>query len=698
MYSLRLEEIVALLRQRWRLVLLITVPVVLIGFIGSLMTTKVYKASTLVQVSPVIGQEMQGQQVVNTDLHYVRNTEQFYRTQLEILKSALIRDTVAEKYNAIRGEGASKISSFELSLRMSVVPLPNSELIRVTVQYPDPVVAATLANLFTEVYQQKNLEGRQDSAIEARRWLDQEIEEYRERIQDINARVIQYQSEFNLADAGEAVTDVSATLQTLNRRLGDVTTERVLVETTYDLHLDLARRGLFEELAKDMATPMTATLWNKHADAVATHAKLAARYGEKHPERQAAMAELVQLEAELKSEVERTIAGERVQLSLLKNKEASIQEELSMAKEGLLERQSLGNGFAVLVSEQKRAQQTFEELSQRENLVEMQAKTQLNNVRIIEQASAPSDHFKPDLTMNLVLSLVTGLLLGIGYVVLREQLNSTISSPFDVVTYLKVPYLGMIPRVDVPQEERALYTHHNPKSVAAESMRAVRTMIEARRPEGPIRRMLVTSAVSSEGKTGSCSRMAVSFSNLGRRVLVIDCDLRRPRMHKVFGRKRRPGFVEVVRDGLDVTEAIVKTDVPGVDLLSAGDSVAHPNELLSSDGTVRLLDTLDGMYDVIMVDSPPIGLLSDGLVLAKLVDGVMIVVRDSRVSRHVAREAIRRLEQVGANIFGALLNDVSSESGVRNYNYYYYYQYGYDYAYADSDVVEDDEAGDTAAK
>ena len=277
--------------------------------------------------------------------------------------------------------------------------------------------------------------------------------------------------------------------------------------------------------------------------------------------------------------------------------------------------------------------------------------------------------------MALALGLVLGAVLG--FVI--EYADNTISSPEHVSTYLRVPFLGIVPRLMATDDDRdrAMYTFANPRSPASEAVRAIRTIIEFNPRVQQLKRLVVTSSVPSEGKTNTIVSLAVSFAGLGRKVLIIDADMRRPRMHHIFEVPKEFGLSSVLK-GASLESATLPTGVPGLDMLPAGPRTEGPNELLASQAMADLLTELDRRYDLVLIDTPPSGMLSDAAILSKLVDGVVFVVREQTVSRRMVRDVVYRLQQVGAPMLGVVVNDVDLSRRATKYKYYYDYDYRYE--------------------
>jgi polysaccharide biosynthesis transport protein len=400
------------------------------------------------------------------------------------------------------------------------------------------------------------------------------------------------------------------------------------------------------------------------------------------PERRSAEARLARIEQELEAEVELTLSAERKKLNELYSQEKNLKEEIDAGKSQLLDVSANKEDYEKLKIDLERAKEFYVRLNQRNDELDLQAQTQLNNVRIIDDAVPVPRPVEPNVLLNLALALVGGFLGGLGLGLAREVLDDTISSPLEVQTFLRVPFIGMVPKIaDVTDEtELALYTHLNPRSTVAEALRGIRTVLELDPTGYPPKRLLVTSAVSAEGKTSTVVRLGVAFANLNKRVLLLDADLRRPRMHKIFGVDKDVGLSSLLT-GASIDEVVRRSPVPNLDYVPSGRGGERPNELLASPAMEELLRALDVRYDLVIIDSPPTVLLSDARILSRHVDGVVVLVREQTTSRVLVRDAIGALEQVKARVLGVIVNAVDLSRRRTSYKYNYGYGYGYGYRY-----------------
>lgn len=685
--NLRLADVRAIVFMQRYVIAGVALAVVLAALVGSLMMTKLYTATALLHLSTHRGQELRVEQIINQDAYNARNQTVFIQTQLEILRSRLLRERVIAAYNDAGYDDLVGPGGAGNFARMAkIVPRRNSELVEVTVTHENPESAAVLANLVVDVYREHNLQQNRDSAASAREWVAQRLVETEERIEKATAALLAYQTTNRVADAEEEITSVSERLNSVNQAYGDVHAQRVQQAALVQAYERLLREEAYDALGNEMGTPLVTSLSGRWAAAVTQHAGVAARYGEKHADFIASKARMDAIQSELKTEVQRQLEAERARLRVMLTKERELEAETEAANEELIERSKLLERFEVLRVELEREKAMYRSLGSRDDELQLQASTQLNNVHLIDAALPPGRHSEPNVPFNLLVAAFVGLVGGVGVAFAREYIDDTVNSPHDVVTYLRVPLLGAIPRLAEAQqtgEHEALYTHTHPQSSAAEAIRAVRTVLELQ-PTGPCERLLVTSAVAAEGKTGTCVRLAISYAKLGRSVLVIDGDFRRPRVHKVFGMDRVPGITDAL-NGDPIAECVAPTEIDGLHLMTVG-TVKHPSrmaELMASPTMANLLDEIDKLYDLVIIDSPPSVVVSDAAILSRMVDGVVFVVRGQAVSRVLVHDAIQSLVKIGANVVGVVVNAVDQNRSRNRYYYGYGYRYGYRYRYSD---------------
>ncbi len=297
----------------------------------------------------------------------------------------------------------------------------------------------------------------------------------------------------------------------------------------------------------------------------------------------------------------------------------------------------------------------------------------VENVQIIDDAQVPKNKVSPRPVLNMAIAGVLGLMVGIFLVFLLEFLDNTLKSPDDIEKQLELPVIGTIPLVDNEDEIR-LITQKNPKSPISEAFRTLRTNIQFSNIDEDLKTLIVTSSGPSEGKSTLSSNLAATMAENQKKVLLIDCDLRKPRVHKVFKISNLKGLTNLIVGSEKIKDIVHNEEgFENLDILTSGPIPPNPSELLGSNKMKNFLEDAKREYDMIILDSPPIGLVTDSAVLSTIVDGVLLVGAVAQVEMEMLKNSKSLLDKVNANIIGVVLNKVPISG--RSYYKYGYYQY-----------------------
>lgn len=313
-------------------------------------------------------------------------------------------------------------------------------------------------------------------------------------------------------------------------------------------------------------------------------------------------------------------------------------------------------------------------------------------VDIVDWALVPGGPVGTGKRRRLLFALLVGLMIGGGGALVLDRLNTAIVRREDAESMLQVPVIAVIPRLGGPlkasrrldvrrllpkkeeEQERGLVTVDEMQSAGSQAYRKLRTHLIFSQGGHPPRTLLVTSASASEGKTTVCANLATTFAQQGMRVVIIDGDMRRPRLHGLFSQARTPGLSELLEGESPISEVVRETSVPGLHLIAAGRLVPHVSELLGGASMGRLIRELNAQYDLVVIDTPPVLAAADAEILGAQADAVLVVVRAGKTERQSAHYAMQQLRAVGAQIVGAVLNDPDQKvAGYGRYAYYYDY-------------------------
>jgi capsular exopolysaccharide synthesis family protein len=410
-------------------------------------------------------------------------------------------------------------------------------------------------------------------------------------------------------------------------------------------------------------------------------------YGDKHPKVKEKQLAVAIARTDLAREVKNVVVALDAEIMETRDTEASIAGSLQGAMNEALELNKKEMSYRQLKREYENADKLYTMVLTRMKESDLSAQLRVNNIRPLDRAVESRVPVRPQVKINLIIGALVGLLLGIGLAFLVEATDTSVKAQEDVERVPGLVYLGLVPRIPgmqtvsrsrrrpAPRPESDLIVHRNPKSQVAESCRAIRTNLLFASPDQVMKRILVTSAGPREGKTTSAVSLAITMAQSGSRVVLVDTDMRRPRMHKVFQLTGGEGITSVLLGAVELDDVVKATEVPGLSLLTCGPTPPNPAEVCQSDRFKSLLDELNSRYDRVILDSPPVMVVTDAAVLSTQVDGVMLVARTGLTRKMDLREASRQLQDVGANLLGCVLNDMDLDK--RRYGYYRYKRYGY---------------------
>lgn len=674
--GLDLDTLTQALRQERRIVATFFGAVVLAAAVGTALTPRQFTAASVIQLLPRAGAEIQlGEVQKGDDAGYMEASERA-RTQIQIIQSRSVRQEVLKRYAAEGGHDAEpdEAGLEKLGKALSVLPREDTQLVEISVVWRDPEDAARLANLMAEVYMDANLRSRTAPARSASEWLGDQTDDYKTQLDAATQSALQFKEENDLGDVDERVTALSARLDALAAAAGEATTQRVLWDTRVSQHDRLLRAGRYDVLSGMLDDPGLQTMAKDRATVLTESADVLSRYGAQHPDYQRAQDRIQHIDATIAEQVHHAIEAERTQAQTLRGQEAQINAEIEKVKSELVAQQKLRASYDGLKADEERARNLYTSLGQRGAEVDLQAQTRLNDVRLIDEAVPPPAPSKPNVKLNLAVAAVIGLFGGVGLALLRHRLSEPVLTPRDVVRLLDQELLGAIPTIPdaVKGKDRDLYAYEHPRSPSAESYRSLRAVLQNQPLAGSCRRIVVTSCLAGEGKTTTAIGLAAAYAQLGLRVLLVDADLRLPRLHTAFELPAEPGLTDSLVAMDQPGQTVVRTPIPRLSLLRCGGKVEYPNEFLASSEVSRLLDRLALAYDVVLLDTPPAAIVADALALAKLVDGIVLVVRRGRVPRALALKTIGQLQQAGAQVLGVVVNDVPRDVDSAGYRSRYY--------------------------
>jgi capsular exopolysaccharide synthesis family protein len=710
----------AVLRRRRWVVFLAVATVTLVTLVGSFLVTPLYRAGATLQIERENPDILTFRELASVDYSWSAYGD-FYQTQYRILASDAVARRVVERFDLtshpqfavgtsspglyarlrslVPGSGATvesdpvQVAAQTLLGGLEIRPVRNSHLVEVAWVSPDPELSAKIANGVVDAYIQFNLENTYKTSDQATEFLVNQIGTLKKEIAA---------NELLLQDYGEAkgIVSIDDSSNITLRALSDVAQKRTEARA-----LLAQREAAYKAVASSppdalpevLHSELIARLKQEYAGYEALYSEKSRTFKDDWPEMQTLRSKLDQARQRMDLEVN-SIARQvvlsaeaeyRRALAEVRNLDALVSQQETAAQR--LKRDAVE--FANLQSEVQKKRETLNALLGRQN--QMALSTRLkdldatsSNIRVVDPARRPAAPFRPNKRLNLLLGLIAGLGIGVGMAFFLDYLDNTIAAPGDVERVAKLPTLAVVPRhgataarpgrrqireVAAAAESVDLVSHHDRRAAASEAYRELRTALLLSSAGRPPRRIMVTSALPEEGKSATAINLAVVLAQMGKRVLLVDADLRRPRLHRVFRVENGRGLSTYLSGLEDAPRSLVAaTPVEGLDVLPSGPVPPNPSELLNSqlfsDLSARFLE---GRYDHVVFDSPPVLSVADPVILASCVEATLLVVRAGRTPRESLRHAVAKLAQGGIRLVGVIVNDLDPGHG--RYDAYRYY-------------------------
>jgi polysaccharide biosynthesis transport protein len=697
------------LRRRWWIAAITAVLVTVAAGLWTARQPRLYRAMASVVIETRTPRVLTGVEEVVDVAASGWVPENFFETEYEVMRSRAVARAAAEalglprndKLNGLAGitdpeERAKKLAALDpadlVMGRFTVEPDRKSNIVRVVVVDEDPDFAALLANAAVTAYKDHNKDKRVGGTKEASKWLGAQHNELKKELDKSEQALIQFMEDNDVLNASldSQLAEVKQRLNAFIAQLAEDEASSIRdslnVEALKQVREDPA---LIDTLPEIQQATVVTSLKEKLIELRAMETELGARYLPDHPKMKLVQDQRAAVEAELKREVESVlVALERQKASRensLKGLRAALDDE--RGKEARLNKLALE--YNRIKRERDTNIQLFEMVTSRMKEADITSALPFNNVRPLDDALAPKEPFKPNMQANILFGFGIGLLLGIILILFLELLDNTMKSEEDIAA-LNVPFLGLVPIIDVPTgniaaiRERDLHVLRAPRSAVAECARFIRTNLLFMSPDRPLKMLVVTSPGPQEGKTTTAVNIAVTMAQAGSRTLIVDTDLRRPRLHRVFlkvgaadGQTREDandvGLSTVLLGEHTLATAIRPTEVEKLDVLVCGPPPPNPAEILLSDRFQEMVNELSAKYDRIIFDTPPIGPVTDPAILGAHVDGVVLVVKCGKTRKDATKQALKSLHDANARVFGAILNDVDVTSKRYSGAYYAYY-------------------------
>ena len=600
-------------------------------------------------------------------------------------------------------QAAALLGAFHGGLNIQLVP--GTRLIQVSYTHHDPRFATEVTNTLVKTFIEENFRTKYDSASQTSDWLSRELADLQLKVQTSEEKLVRYQKDHGILGVDEKENIVTEKLDELNKELTEAETDRIEKEADYKLAMN-GDPDSFEKDSpdgRDTAGSLLDKLREKEADLETQYAMATTEFGTGYPKVTELSNQIKQVRVAIEAEKKKMQEKMRDEYLAAAQRETLLESAFNQQKQEANKLNESAIEYTVLKRDAETNRQLYQDLLQRLKEAGVSAGLRSSNIRIVDIARIPTQPIYPNVHRSLVLGFLLALGLAIGLAFVLETFDNTVRSLEEVSTVSTLPALGTIPLqlVDDVLQKRmltisgnvepsgilSLITYERPKSEAAEAYRALRTSILLSSFGAPPKVILVTSAMPQEGKTTISANSALVLAQRGSRVLLVDADLRRPGVHRLFGLTPREGLSSVISGSGKIEEAILPCpEVPSLWILPAGPIPPQPTELLGSTVMRDLIARWRNEFDHIIIDTPPCLAVTDAVLLSPEADRVILVARSGQTTRPALRRACDLLLQVNARVMGIVLNALNLQA---TGGYYYYYRGQYSNHYYSEESVDD---------
>ncbi|NBB23622.1 polysaccharide biosynthesis tyrosine autokinase [Porphyrobacter sp. SLTP] len=673
--GLDLRAILRVLLARWPWISAAAVLGLLAALAYSLTVTPLYRTSVTLELSPPTVPIIAAG-ASNESMNYMSNDYQFLPTQYGLMKSRDLAKRVVEDLSLANKPGSAgsatglvervEALAAQLSGGLEVAPVPDSRLVALSYTSDNPQEAARIANGFADAYVQSSIDRRYESTAKTRDFLSQQLKITREKLSEAELALVQYARANNIimpggdGEDGEGTTSLtSSSLTTLNSALAEAQQRRIATEQRY------RQAGA---LTENQAA--TASLRSQKSALDAEFREKSTYLGNDYPDMVRLRERINALNEAINRESRTASSGLAAEFRAAQAEEAALQARVQQLSGSVLQEQGLTSEYKVIKREVDTQQSLYQALLEQYNEIGVGEGVGTPAGVIVDRAQVPGVPFTPNIPRNLILGLLLGLAIGVGAAMLHEFMTDLIKTADDVREKLRQPLLGTIPKLK--RNENLTDELLDPKSPMSEAYGSLLTTLQFSTSLGLPKVLTVTSSTAAEGKSTTSLVLAKRMAAIGKRVLLIDGDMRRPSF--IFDDRQDAGLSHLLTGHGSLEENLIRTNSGGLYVLQSGPVPPNPSLLLNSKEMRSLIARLRTLFDQIIIDCPPTLGFSDSIILGSISDGTLLVVESGRSRRKVVLEAIAQLQSASARIVGVALTKCPSSAVA----------YGYDYGYYDS--------------
>lgn len=695
-----------LVKRRWT-VLGLGLIAALVAFVNTLLTVPVYRTGATIQI------DRETLNVVNVEgVNPQGGTSdwEFYETQYQLLRSRSLAERVASElklgsdasmrqqsqpspWSALFGSlfGSkkakapvdSKVEDDRLYAGMvsgglTIEPVKESRLVNILFDSPDPQFAARAANAVAEAFIATNLERRFDASSYAKGYLEDRLAQLKQKLEDSERELVAFAQKEQILSGSNNQSLMEQNLGELNSAVGQAQGARIRAEARWRQAQATVGAALPAEMLEGSNIR---PLQERRSTVQAQYQEKLRLYKPEYPEMKQLKAQIDEIDRQIVAEIQGIKATVRAEYEAALTQETLLREQLTALKDETLDLQNRSIDYNILQREVTTNRELYDGLLQRYKEIGVAGGVSSNNISIVDRAQVPGSPYKPNMRRNLMIGLLLGLFVGVLIALLLEYLDDTVKTPDDIEKKLHMVSLGVIPKLGKDVTPAAALS--DVRSGFAEAYRSVRTALQFSTESGVPNVLVVTSTQPGEGKSTTAKSLARNFALLGKRVLLVDADLRNPSLHRVFDLDNSMGLSNCLSGAAKPGQCIHRVDQAGISVMLSGPLPPNPAELLAGPRMISLLTQAQERFDQIIIDAPPVLGLADAPILGNIAKGTLLVVESGRSRVGAVQASVKRLMAARTRLLGAVLTKFDAKAvgygygyGGYGYSSYQYYSYG----------------------